>query len=89
LLENKTTAIQSVDSRYNADVTVQHFSSPRKAKRHVNMIQHVDEQKEIHYECKKTAKALNKNKIRSKLESDSSSRSERTCFTARDKISGK
>jgi hypothetical protein len=63
LLENKTTAIQSVDSRYNADVTVEHFSSPRKAKRHVNMIQHVDEQRE----CKKIAKALNKNKIRSKL----------------------
>jgi hypothetical protein len=63
LLENKTTATQSADSRYNADVTVEHFSSPRKAKRHVNMIQHVDE----HYECKKTAKALNKNKIRSKL----------------------
>jgi hypothetical protein len=39
LLENKTTATQSVDSRYNADVTVEHFSSPRKAKRHVNMIQ--------------------------------------------------
>jgi hypothetical protein len=31
------------------------------------MIQHVDEQREIHYECKKTAKAPNKNKIRSKL----------------------
>jgi hypothetical protein len=31
------------------------------------MIQHVDQQREIHYECKKTAKALNKNKIRSKL----------------------
>jgi hypothetical protein len=29
--------------------------------------QYVDEQKEIHYECKKTAKALNKNKIRSNL----------------------
>jgi hypothetical protein len=43
LLENKTTATQSVDSRYNADVTVEHFSSPRNAKRHVNMIQqHVD-----------------------------------------------
>jgi hypothetical protein len=66
LLENKTTATQSADSRYNADVTVEHFSSPRKAKRHVNMIQHVDEQREIHYECKKTAKALNKNKIRRK-----------------------
>jgi hypothetical protein len=68
LLENKTTATQSVDSRYNADVTVEHFNSPRKAKRHVNMIQqYVDEQREIHYECKKSAKALNKNKIRSKL----------------------
>jgi hypothetical protein len=67
LLENKTTATQSVDSKYNADVTEEHFSSPRKAKRHVNMIEHVDEQREIHYECKKTAKALNKNKIRSKL----------------------
>jgi hypothetical protein len=67
LLENTPT--QSVHSRYNnADVTVEHFSSPRKAKRHVNMIQqYVDEQREIHYECKKTAKALNKNKIRSKL----------------------
>jgi hypothetical protein len=29
--------------------------------------QYVDELREIHYECKKTAKALNKNKIRSKL----------------------
>jgi hypothetical protein len=30
--------------------------------------QYVDEQKEyLHYECKKTAKALNKNKIRSNL----------------------
>jgi hypothetical protein len=58
LLENKTTATQSADSRYNTDVTVGHFSSPLKAKRHVNMIQHVDEQREIHYECKKTAKAL-------------------------------
>jgi hypothetical protein len=68
LLENKTTVTQSVDSRYNADVTVEHFSSPRKTKRHVNMIQqYVDEQREIHYECKKTAKVLNKNKIRSKL----------------------
>jgi hypothetical protein len=47
LLENKTTATKSVDSRYNADVTVEHFSSPRKAKRHVNMIQHVDDQREI------------------------------------------
>jgi hypothetical protein len=34
------------------------------------MIQHVDEQREIHYECKKTAKTLNKNKIRSKLNKD-------------------
>jgi hypothetical protein len=68
LLENETTATQSVDLRYNADITVEHFSSSRKAKRHVNMIQqYVDEQREIHYECKKTAKALNKNKIRSKL----------------------
>jgi hypothetical protein len=31
------------------------------------MIQHVDEQREIHYEYKKTGKTLNKNKIRSKL----------------------
>jgi hypothetical protein len=52
LLENKTTATQSVDSRYNADVTVEHFSSPRKAKRHVNIIQHIDEQREIHYEVR-------------------------------------
>jgi hypothetical protein len=66
LLENKTTTTQSVDPRYNGDVTVEH--SPRKAERHVNMIQqYVDEQREIQYECKKTAKALNKNKIRSKL----------------------
>jgi ribosomal protein L31E len=33
------TATQSADARYTADLTVEHFSSPRRAKRHVNMIQ--------------------------------------------------